>query len=69
LAQLGSLAYVYEPYYMEDMVDVIRDGHCRFLVFGLLAKSVESHQIIRLDLTIELNKNLSHIVWYLKKIQ
>jgi hypothetical protein len=46
------------PMFMNHILeDAIRDGHRRFLVSGLLAKSVESHQIIRLDLTIELNKN------------
>ncbi|MCI08117.1 OTU-like cysteine protease, partial [Trifolium medium] len=49
--------------YFADVIDVDGDSRCGFrAIFDLLGKSVEDHHIIRLELTIELNKNRG---WYL----
>ncbi|MCI15003.1 protein FAR1-RELATED SEQUENCE 6, partial [Trifolium medium] len=49
--------------YYTDVVDVEGDGHCRFRdVSVLLGKSEEAYQMVRLDLTIELNHNRARYV-------
>ncbi|MCI53771.1 receptor-like protein kinase, partial [Trifolium medium] len=49
--------------YYTDVVDVEGDGHCGFRVVSvLLGKSEEEHQMVRLDLTIELNQKRARYV-------
>jgi hypothetical protein len=44
--------------YFENVINVASDGHCGFrAVSGLIGDSVDSYNMVRLDLSIELKQN------------
>ncbi|MCI17590.1 OTU-like cysteine protease, partial [Trifolium medium] len=61
-AEVGQLPPFMHQYYT-NVVNVEGDGHCGFhTVSVLLGKSEDAYQMVRLDLTIELNKNRARYV-------
>ncbi|MCI56012.1 receptor-like protein kinase, partial [Trifolium medium] len=41
--------------FIENVIDIAEDGHCGFgAVAGLIGENEDAHQMIRLDLTVEL---------------
>jgi hypothetical protein len=62
LAQLGAVATVHAIVFgavaTVHALDVVGDGHCRFhIVSGLIENSVDSYNMVHLDLSVELKKN------------
>jgi histone-lysine N-methyltransferase SETD2 len=54
---LEQLPFFMHPYF-ENVMDVAGDGHCGFrVVSGLIEESVDSYNMVRLDLSVELKKN------------
>jgi hypothetical protein len=48
--------------YFENVIDVAGDGHCGFhVVSGLIGDSVDSYNMVRLDLSIELKQKKKDI--------
>jgi hypothetical protein len=48
--------------YFENVINVALDGHCGFCaVSGLIGDSVDSYNMVRLDLSIELKQNKKKI--------
>jgi histone-lysine N-methyltransferase SETD2 len=49
---------LYMQQYFENVINVAGDGHCRFrVVSGLIGDSVDSYNMVYLDLSIELKQN------------
>ncbi|XP_045802775.1 uncharacterized protein LOC123896435 [Trifolium pratense] len=59
---LGQLPLFMHPF-IENIQDVAPDGHCGFRVVArLIGESEDSHSVIRLDLSIELKKNMQRYI-------